>query len=115
MQGYCDDKERCRQGCANGSCDDCRLEWLKQEHKEQIKLSESERIILENIDERYKWIARDGDGSLYVFGSCPHREENGWWSDREAEAGCTGLGVKSFQFVKWEDKKPYNIAELLEK
>ena len=35
--------------------------------KEPIKLSDDERTILENIDKRYTYIARNEDGVLYVI------------------------------------------------
>ena len=39
-----------KQDCMYRDCEDCLIYWLKYEHKEPIKLSEAERVILENID-----------------------------------------------------------------
>lgn len=83
------------------TCRICAEEWLKSEHKEKITLSDAERVILENIDKEYKWIARDVDGDLIVY------SEN---HDRERYIAPFN---HLFQFIKWEDEQPYNIEELL--
>ena len=96
--------------CTTLKCEKCRLNWLKSEH---IKLSDAERVILENVDEKRKWIARSGVGSLQVFTNRPTKS-NMMWMDKE---GYDFLGPLNhlFQFIKWEDENPYNIEELLVK
>ena len=73
-------------------------------------LSDAERVILENIDEDYKWIARDECGRLNIFASKPKKYTNFW-------NGNVLLGINAFnhlfQFIKWENEQPYNIEELL--
>lgn len=90
------------------------LEQMKNdnpEHKEKITLSEAERIILENIDKEYKWIARDEGGDLYIYVEKPIRRSSNWGDGiRESEFLCYG---HLFQFITWEDSEPYNIEELL--
>lgn len=100
--------------CGRRNCRDCQKEWLKAEHKEKITLSEAERIILENIDKEYKWIARDESGDLILHSEEPHKEYmcNTWIND-EAEDDILSPFNHLFQFIKWEDEEPYNIAELL--
>lgn len=102
----------CTRNCNGENCVDCRLEWFKQEHKEKIKLSEAEKVILENIDTKYGWIARDEEGELYVYQNKPAKSAYDW---REWE-GEIEISVFNhlFQFIKWEDEEPYNIQELLE-
>lgn len=93
-------------GCLN-----CKINWLKSEHKEIPKLSDAERVILENVDEKRKWIARSGVGSLQVFTNRPTKS-NMMWMDKE---GYDFLGPLNhlFQFIKWKDENPYNIEELI--
>ena len=92
-------------------CEDCIERWLKSEHKEPITLSEAERIILENIDKEYKWIARDKFGDLYVCDVKPEKEDTDWCSiSKSNEFYCYS---HLFQFITWEDSEPYNIEELL--
>lgn len=93
-------------------CTQCTVEWLKQEHKEKIKLSEAERNILTYLPKRYKYIARDSDNELYVYEEKPEKAGKSWDSNNFDE---TDMEIFNhlFQFIKWEDKEPYNIGELL--
>ena len=93
---------------------ECISNWLKSEHKEKITLSEVERIILENIDKEYKWIARDECGDLVLHAVEPHKEYmcNTWIND-EAEDDILSPFNHLFQFITWNDEQPYNIEEIL--
>ena len=77
--------------------------------RKEPKLNEDEKAILRNVPKHYKWIARDIDGCLYVYASKPKKGITMWESD--------GLPmipfVHLFQFIKWEDKEPYLIEDLL--
>ena len=94
-------------------CEDCTINWLKSEHKEKITLSETERIILENIDKNYKWIARDENNYLYVYENKPTREESRWKNNGIDLYEDIFVFNHLFQFITWNDSEPYNIAELL--
>ena len=95
-----------------GNCIKCYIDWLNQEHKEPIKLSDAERVILENISKKYEWILRDEDGELKVYADKPCKTAHSWFDD-----GCKveylDIFNHLFQFIKWEDENPYNIEELL--
>lgn len=97
--------------CEGRICKECRLEWLKREHKEKIKLSDAERVILENLDKSYEWIAKDEDGNLYIYELKPYKG-SGDWCDLKNEQELSAFN-HLFQFIKWEDEAPYNIEELL--
>lgn len=111
----------CDLGCEGekaSNCMICKENWLKAEHKEPIKPSDTERVILENIGECYKWIARDDDGELVVFPRQPSKiveGEGGFWCRTLGEASNLGCFNHLFQFITWEDENPYNIEELLGK
>lgn len=92
-------------------CVECNKNWLKAEHKEKPKLSEAERVILENIPKDHKWIARNIADGLQVFKTKP-RKDRLEWSDGN---GYSDLGAFShlFQFIKWSDNEAYEISELL--
>ena len=98
------------ENCINRECFKCRRDWLKAEHKEKITLSEAERIILENINKDYKWIARDDGGNLHVFTVRPKKAKNYWYFSSSYSL-CAFNHL--FQFITWDDSEPYNIAELL--
>ena len=105
--GVC--KERSCEAC---TCYECRIDWLKSEHKEQIKLSNAERVILENIDKDYKWISRQYTGSIIVWECKPLKSDKAWLFS--GGDGNTLLAFNHlFKFIKWEDTEPYNIEELL--
>lgn len=88
------------------------LKWLQQEYKEP--LSEVERIILENIDKQYQWIARDKDSNLYIYENKPHKTPDLCWN---ADKECCGFFAFNhlFQMMQWEDEEPTNIEELIKK
>ena len=108
-----------REKCYGKSCLECKTEWLKSEHKEKITLSETERVILENLSKIFKWIVRDGDLNLYVYTTKPIKSERcpGW----DLKIDDVGYEMVEklyffnhlFRFIKWEDSEPYNIEELL--
>ena len=93
------------------TCTECKANWLKAEHKEPIKLSDAERVILENIDKKYKWLCRDNDGCLNAYIGKPKKQGICWVWD--ISYGRFDVFNHLFQFIKWEDKEAYNIEELL--
>lgn len=98
-------------GCTYSGCDKCKADWLEEEHKEPITLSEAERIILENVDKDYKWIARDYEGELYIYSAEPTKANWDWVTTRNVnEFICFN---HLFRFITWEDEQAYNIEELL--
>ena len=100
--------------CKGVTCTECTTNWLKSEHKEQIKLSDAERVILENIDKEFKWISRDkDDNQLFIYTVKPIKNEikKNWGA--EGDNADLELFNHLFQFIKWEDTEPYKIEELL--
>lgn len=77
-------------------------------------LSEDERVILRNLDKRWKYLARDLDGELYAFGQKPKKIEDYWGESQGIHTRINILLCDSlFKFIKFEDNEPYNIEELL--
>lgn len=82
--------------------------------EEPIRMSKLEYSILKYLADntRHLYICRDKNGTLFLYDFEPHKDEcNGWW---------VGKGVepirpfdKLFQFIKWEDKKPRAVKEIL--
>lgn len=100
--------------CVGRDCDDCLKAWLNAEHKEQIKLSDAERVILENIDKVYNWIARDKNGRLFIYTEKPSKAIECWTNNSKIMVGANfNLFIHLFQFIKWEDEQAYSIEELL--
>lgn len=89
------------------------VEWLEQEYQEPIKLTEDEKIILKNIDKRYKWIARSF-GTLQVFEDKPYRRDCGEaWNFRKGRGDVLRPFNHLFTFIKATDEEPYSIEDLL--
>lgn len=55
-----------------GDCDTKLAEWAESEYVEPVKISKRDRTFLDYI-EGYKYIARDGDGELYVYITKPKK------------------------------------------
>lgn len=108
----CDEIRKPAKECIN-DCTRCVENWLKSEHKEPIKLSDAERVILENIDKIYKWIARDKDGSLHLFTEKPYKNNLNEWNIRSGCLAKLNIFNHLYKFIKWEDTEPYCIQDLL--
>ena len=72
------------------------------------KITEDEKVILRNVPQYYKWIARDGNGVVCLYPDKPHKSKTIWDS-----YGTLFPFHHLFQFIKWEDEEPYLIEELL--
>ena len=84
---------------------------LLWERKEKPKLTEDEKVILRNVPQYYKWIARDGSGLIFLFSKKPSKCDCSWIGYNDIAFPFHHL----FQFIKWEDEEPYLIEELLGK
>lgn len=103
--------------CDNRFCAECGhkfLKWLNEEYKE-VKLTEDEKIILKNMSEEYRYIARDKNDYLYIYRNKPERDNVAKaWRPYDEFYIKFYMYNHLFQFIKWTDKKPYKIKELLE-
>ncbi len=78
------------------------------------QLTEKEREELEQLKSwELIYIARDSDGGLWAYDYLPKRAEKIW--DLCLDGRKTAIiDPELFQFIKWEDDKPYEIEKLLE-
>lgn len=77
-------------------------------------LSEDERVILRNLDKKWKWIARDmEDNNLHIYTLEPTKVIDCWNVAGLDNYENFYIYNHLFQFIKWNDKEPYNIEELL--
>ena len=74
-------------------------------------LTDDEKVILRNIKKNYKYIARDREGELFVYREAPYKNIEGWYANKSKSMEAFN---HLFQFIKWEDGLPYEIASLLE-
>ena len=83
---------------------------LLWERKPKPQLTEDEKIILRNLPKKYKYIARDKNGLIFLFSKKPSKCDYSWIGYNDIAFPYYHL----FQFIKWEDEEPYSIEELLE-
>ena len=88
---------------------DYTLTELLWERKETPKLTEDEKVILRNVPQYYKWIARDLSGMVYIFIERPEKGQAIWYGCGQPMIPFYHL----FQFIKWGDEEPYSIEDLL--
>lgn len=113
--------KECDHFCRNDNkwpcdCDSCNVafkNWLNAEHKEKIKLTLLEKLILEiaiKDQECFTYIARDEDGRLFLFNNKPSKDICVWVGDSYYGMH---LFEDLFRFITWEDSEPYNIQDIL--
>ena len=81
------------------------------------ELSEAERAILETVDKKYKYIARDEGGNLFIYSSSEIEKFMNEWcygNDKGVHFSFAVFNIL-FKMVKWEDEEPTLIADLLDK
>lgn len=91
-----------------GDCDTKLAEWAESEYVEPVKISKRDRTFLDYI-EGYKYIARDGDGELYVYITKPKKGLRNWADARFKSLA--GLDI-DLPMVKWSDDEPWKIEDL---
>lgn len=74
-------------------------------------ISPEDYCVLLELNDSWKWIARDNDTFLWVYEKKPIKYEISW---DNLSGVCESLDSDSFQFIQWEDEEPYSIAELIE-
>lgn len=81
-----------------------------------MELKENEKIILENVSKKFNWIARDLNNDLYLFSNKPTKISSGGIWDLDG-SDITSFSAYNylFAFIKYEDKEPYKILNLLNK
>lgn len=75
-------------------------------------LTRLEYELIKHWGKKYKYIARDEEGSLYVYKDIPSKNEDVWgtlYGHAKTERDFDDF----FKFVEWSDKEPTNIEELL--
>lgn len=73
-----------------------------------------EKILINTLPEKWKYIARDKNGKLYVYSEEPKKSEDGYWYvDQEMKKSCLiSVGFDILHFIKNKDEKPILIDDL---
>ena len=119
------DSQNVLRNCIDLECSEClfnegtglcyfeRMKWLLSKYKKHIKLTRFEYEILEYLfkNKQYRFIVRERNGYLYAYINKPRKYNNAWQSLTCMRS--MNLFDDLFQFVRWEDKEPTSIEEVL--
>lgn len=79
---------------------------------EKIILTNDEKIILKNLDKKYKYIVRDSNGTIWIYETKPVKGLFSWGNVKYTEYEYL-VFPHLFQCIKWENDEPTLIEELL--
>lgn len=79
-------------------------------HKRKIKLTFEERELLESMNDKWTWIARDGDGELNAHDSEPFKTHGDFWANGDITYE---LPNEMFTFIDWDDIVPHRVGDIL--
>lgn len=102
----------CSKCLFNGSneCETKMIIWLYEE--EHIQLSQFQYEILTKYSKNFNWIARDMNDNIHLYNTKPKKLDYEWISE-SGEILYIDKYLDDFAFVKWEDREPWCIKELL--
>ena len=75
-------------------------------NKSKWTFTEDEKVILRNVDEKYKWIARDDDGDISISIDIPQKQHHFWkYKETVNNNNFQYLQIFNhlFKTIKWED------------
>lgn len=87
-------------------------EWLESEHIEKPVISKRDRAFLDYINANIRYIARDMDGSLYVYISKPFKVFDFWKVVGFEKSKSLRMVDIDLPMVKWSDDSPLLIEDL---
>lgn len=92
-------------------------QWSEPEYVEKPKytITSREQKFLDTLVPGCKYIARDGNNRLYIYGKKPIREDKSesWVPDNSNYYCATGdIFGNMFDFIKWGDVEPWEIEDL---
>lgn len=100
--------------------DDCKdniKDWCESEYIEKPKytITSKEKAFLDTLVPDCKYIARDGNNRLYIYGKKPIREDKSEsWVPDNSNYYCVTRDIfgNMFDFIKWGDVEPWRIEDL---
>ena len=103
----------CEKCLFNGDidCDISLEQWSESEYVEKHTITSKEKAFLDTLVPDCKYIARDGNNRLYIYGKKPIREDKSesCVSDN-SNYYCATRDM--FDFIKWGDVEPWRIEDL---
>lgn len=84
-----------------------------QKEKEKWNFTEDEKVILRNLPEGYKWIARDMNGGLYIFTEKPRKNNVDWLCNYMNNFRGIPMFQHIFQCIQWSDTEPCEFRKYI--
>ena len=98
------------------ACSDRLREWSESEYVEKPTITSREKKFLDLLLTKWKYIARDENKNLYVFDSLPITGYDCWCIENISMCEYYYISKKTFgdmfDFIKWENEKPWSIEDL---
>lgn len=94
---------------------DCRKnikDWSESEYIEMPAISKKDRMFLDYIDKKFKYIARDETARVYVYSIEPRKSVYCWIVNRGESFSIANRIVVDLPMIKWQDDKPWLIEDL---
>ena len=88
-------------------------ELKAQKEKEKCQFTEDEKVILRNLPEKYKWIARNENGELYIFTEKPAKYYEVWIYNCATHHYRISMFTHLFQCIQWSDTEPCEFRKYL--
>ena len=88
-------------------------ELKAQKEKEKWKFTEDEKVILRNLSEEYKYIARDMNGELYILMKNPRKHDIDWVCNYINNFRGIPIFNHIFQCIQWSDTEPCEFRKYI--
>ena len=95
-------------------CDISLEQWSESEYVEKNTITSREKKFLDVLLPKLKYIARDSNNSLFIYPIKPIRFGAHWMvkNDYYFYKIAKDMYGDMFDFIKWEDEKPWSIEDL---
>lgn len=97
------------------TCSDRLREWSEAEYIEKLTITSIEKNFLYSLLSNCKYIARDFNNDLYIYYNKPRRNSmNKSWITDDSNYFYVSRNMYGdmFDFIKWENEKPWSIEDL---
>lgn len=89
----------------------------KSRDAQKWKFTEDEKVILGNLSENFKFIARDDDGNIWIYEKKPHKNISNPSSDKVWQDGGNFNDFifynHLFQCIQWSDTEPCEFRKFI--
>ena len=96
------------------SCGDRKMLWALKEYVEKPKLTKQERKFCELFEGKELWFAKDKTNKyVTTYKTMPEKRDKWWYGNSVPSVDLRSVCGVKFDFIKFEDEKPWSVAELL--